>query len=306
MAKTPHWLPSVIGTDYAVPLRAQGHNLDEIMDLIKRALAEDLDGGVDVTTAATIPSSQKSVMELRARQSGMVAGGTIAAAVFDLVSQYEAEVEIQVADGMPVNAGDVIIKIVGPTFALLTAERTALNLLCHLSGIATTTHEWVKALAGTGAKVRDTRKTTPGLRRVEKYAVVCGGGTNHRMSLSDAALVKDNHIVAAGGVVHAFEAVRKKFPDLAVEVEVDSIDQLQEVIAAGADLVLLDNFSVDEVKQAVALNANRAKLEASGGLTLEVARAYAETGVDYLAVGAITHSSKILDIGADMFTLEAN
>jgi nicotinate-nucleotide pyrophosphorylase (carboxylating) len=269
-------------------------------------LAEDLDGGVDVTTAATIPSTQKSVMELRSRKPGMVAGGTIAAAVFDLVSQYEAKIVIEVADGMPVNAGEVIMKITGPTFALLTAERTALNILSHLSGIATATNEWVKELSGTNTKVRDTRKTTPGLRRVEKYAVVCGGGTNHRMSLSDAALVKDNHIVAAGGIVQAFEAVRKKFPNLPVEVEVDSLDQMQEVVAAGADLVLLDNFSVEEVKQAVALNANRAKLEASGGLTIDVARAYAETGVDYLAVGAITHSTAILDIGADLSTLETN
>ncbi len=306
MAKTPHWLPSVIGTDYAVPLRAQGLNLDEIMDLITRCLAEDLDGGVDVTTAATIPNSQKSVMELRARKSGMVAGGTISAAVFDLVSQYEAKVEIEIADGMPVAAGEVIMKITGPTFALLTAERTALNILCHLSGIATATNAWVKELAGTQTKVRDTRKTTPGLRRVEKYAVSCGGGTNHRMSLSDAALVKDNHIVAAGGVVQAFEAVRNKFPNMPVEVEVDSIEQLKEVVAAGADLVLLDNFSVEEVKKAVEINANRAKLEASGGLTLDVARAYAETGVDYLAVGAITHSTSILDIGADLRTLETN
>ncbi len=306
MSKTPHWMPSVIGTDYAVPLRAQGLNLDEIMDLITRCLAEDLDGGVDVTTAATIPSTQKSVMELRARKPGMVAGGTIAAAVFDLVSQYEAKIVIEVADGMPVNAGEVIMKITGPTFALLTAERTALNILSHLSGIATATNEWVKELSGTNTKVRDTRKTTPGLRRVEKYAVVCGGGTNHRMSLSDAALVKDNHIVAAGGIVQAFEAVRKKFPNLPVEVEVDSLDQMQEVVAAGADLVLLDNFSVEQVKQAVALNANRAKLEASGGLTIDVARAYAETGVDYLAVGAITHSTAILDIGADLSTLETN
>lgn len=306
MAKTPHWLPSVISTDYAVPLRAQGLVLDEIMDLIKRCLSEDLDGGVDVTTAATIPSTQKSLMELRTRKAGIVAGGTVAGAVFDLVSQSEAKVEILIADGMPVGAGEVIMKIEGPTFALLTAERTALNILCHLSGIATATNQWVKVLEGTKTKVRDTRKTTPGLRRLEKYAVVCGGGTNHRMSLSDAALVKDNHIVAAGGVVNAFEAVRKKFPDLAVEVEVDSLEQLQEVIEAGADLILLDNFSVEEVKQAVAINANRAKIEASGGLTIDVARAYAETGVDYLAVGAITHSTSILDIGADLQTLEAN
>jgi nicotinate-nucleotide pyrophosphorylase (carboxylating) len=304
MAKTPHWLPSVIGTDFAVPLRAQGMNLDEILDLIKRCLSEDLDGGVDVTTSATIPSTQKSVMELRARKAGVVAGGTIAAAVFDLVSQSEAKVEIHVADGLAVAAGEVVMTIIGPTFTLLTAERSALNILCHLSGIATATNQWVKVLEGTKTKVRDTRKTTPGLRRIEKYAVVCGGGTNHRMSLSDAALVKDNHIVAAGGVVQAFEAVRKKFPDLAVEVEVDSLEQLKEVVNAGADLVLLDNFTVEQVKEAVALNANRAKLEASGGLTLDVARAYAEAGVDFLAVGAITHSTAILDIGADLKTLE--
>ncbi|MCX6402419.1 MAG: nicotinate-nucleotide diphosphorylase (carboxylating), partial [Actinobacteria bacterium] len=197
MAKTPHWLPSVIGTDFAVPLRAQGMNLDEILDLIKRCLSEDLDGGVDVTTSATIPSTQKSVMELRARKAGVVAGGTIAAAVFDLVSQSEAKVEIHVADGMEVAAGEVVMTIIGPTFTLLTAERSALNILCHLSGIATATNQWVKVLEGTKTKVRDTRKTTPSLRRIEKYAVVCGGGTNHRMSLSDAALVKDNHIVAA-------------------------------------------------------------------------------------------------------------
>lgn len=306
MAKTPHWLPSVIGTDFAVPLRAQGLLLDEIMDLIKLCLAEDLDGGVDVTTAATIPSTHKSVMELRARKSGIVAGGTIAATVFHLVSQSEADIEILIADGMPVNENEVIVKITGPTFALLTAERTALNILCHLSGIATATNEWVQVLSGTNTKVRDTRKTTPGLRKVEKYAVVCGGGTNHRMSLADAALIKDNHIVAAGGVVEAFEAVRKKFPDLSVEVEVDSINQLVEVIEAGADLVLLDNFSVADVQKAVEINAGRAKLEASGGLTIEVAREYALTGVDYLAVGAITHSTKILDIGADLYTVEEN
>ena len=305
MAKVPHWLPSVISTDYAIPLRAQGHNLDEIMDVISRALAEDLDGGVDVTTSATIQPTHKSIMELRARKDGVVAGGTVAAAVFDLVSQSEANIQIEVADGMPVKAGDVIVQIVGPTYALLTAERTALNILCHLSGIATATSAWVKELTGTNTKIRDTRKTTPGLRKLEKYAVVCGGGTNHRMSLADAALVKDNHIVAAGGVVQAFEAVRRKFAEISVEVEVDSLDQLQEVVAAGADLVLLDDFSVEEVKRAVELNAGRAKLEASGGLTLDVARAYAETGVDYLAVGGITHSAPILDIGADLQTLNS-
>jgi nicotinate-nucleotide pyrophosphorylase (carboxylating) len=190
--------------------------------------------------------------------------------------------------------------VTAPTRALLTAERTALNLLCHLSGVATLTARWADAIAGTGAAVRDTRKTTPGLRALEKYAVRCGGGVNHRMALSDAALVKDNHVVAAGGVREAFDAVRAMWPGLPVEVEVDSLDQLDAVLDAGADLVLLDNFDVPQTRQAVARTAGRARLESSGGLSLDVARAYAETGVDYLAVGALTHSAPVLDIGLDL------
>jgi nicotinate-nucleotide pyrophosphorylase (carboxylating) len=182
----------------------------------------------------------------------------------------------------------------------LLAERTALNLLGHLSGIATATRQWADALAGTRARVRDTRKTTPGLRVLEKYAVRCGGGVNHRMSLSDAALVKDNHVLAAGGVAQAFRAVRTAFPGVPLEVEVDSLDQLAEVLDAGADLVLLDNFSVEDLRRAVEVTAGRATLEASGGLTIDSAAAVAATGVDYLAVGALTHSSAVLDIGADL------
>jgi nicotinate-nucleotide pyrophosphorylase (carboxylating) len=183
---------------------------------------------------------------------------------------------------------------------LLTGERSALNLLCHLSGIATATRAWADLLEGTGAKVRDSRKTTPGLRSLEKYAVRCGGGVNHRMSLSDAALVKDNHVIAAGGVANAFRAVRAEFPELDVEVEVDTLEQVGEVLEAGADLILLDNFTPAETAEAVRLVAGRATLESSGRLSLDVARAYAETGVDYLSVGALTHSSPILDIGLDL------
>jgi len=187
---------------------------------------------------------------------------------------------------------------------LLTAERTALNLLCHLSGIATATRRWVDAVDGTGAAIRDTRKATPGLRALEEYAVRCGGGVNHRMSLSDAALVKDNHVVAAGGVREAFELVRKEFPGLAVEVEVDDVAGALEAVDAGADLILLDNFDVPRLREAVEAVAGRSRLESSGGLTLENARAVAETGVDYLAVGALTHSSPVLDVGADLRPLD--
>jgi nicotinate-nucleotide pyrophosphorylase (carboxylating) len=204
------------------------------------------------------------------------------------------------SDGDMVQVGDVLISVTGPTHELLRAERPALNLLGRLGGIASMTRVWVEAVAGTNARIRDTRKTTPGMRKLEKYAVRCGGGTNHRMSLSDAALVKDNHVVAAGGVAEAFALVRAKFPDVPVEVEVDSLEQFDEVLEAGADLVLIDNFTTDEMVEAVRRNAGRAKLEASGGLSLNVARAVAETGVDYLAIGALTHSAAVLDIGADL------
>jgi nicotinate-nucleotide pyrophosphorylase (carboxylating) len=199
-----------------------------------------------------------------------------------------------------VTPGDVVVSATGPTRDLLLGERTALNLLCHLSGIATATRQWVDALGASSTRVRDTRKTTPGLRRLEKYAVRCGGGVNHRMSLSDAALVKDNHVISAGGVAAAFARVREAFPGVPVEVEVDSLDQLDEVLEAGADLVLLDNFTPDEMSEAVRRTAGRAQLEASGGLTLVDAAAVGSTGVDFVAVGALTHSAPVLDIGADL------
>lgn len=289
-----------LSSHIAERLAAAGLQPSVITDVILQTLAEDLDGGVDVTSEATVPQDQRSMLELRARQDGTVAGVWVAAAVFDLQSGGDATVDVLVRDGSEVAAGTLLLTASGRTRDLLVSERSALNFLGHLSGIATATRAWARALEGTSAKVRDTRKTTPLLRQLEKYAVRCGGGVNHRMSLSDAALVKDNHIVAAGGVREAFAAVRRRFPDVPVEVEVDTLEQLREVLDAGADLVLLDNFTVEQMHQAVVMNAGRALLEASGGLTLEVARAVGETGVDYLAVGALTHSAHVMDIGADL------
>ena len=281
-------------------LVAAGLSVDDVIWLIQRAIDEDLDGGVDVTTVATVPLEQRAVLDLVARRPGIAAGIPVAAAVFSLMSGDAVSIRYGSSDGDMVQVGDVLISVTGPTHELLRAERPALNLLGRLGGIASMTRVWVEAVAGTKAKIRDTRKTTPGLRKLEKYAVRCGGGTNHRMSLSDAALVKDNHVVAAGGVAEAFALVRASFPDVPVEVEVDSLEQFDEVLAAGADLVLIDNFTTDEMIEAVRRNAGRAKIEASGGLSLSVARAVAETGVDYLAVGALTHSAPVLDIGADL------
>lgn len=269
--------------------------------MIGAAIDEDLDGGVDVTTVATVPSWQRSTLDLVARTPGTVAGIPVAAAVFAYVcGEDDLDLTFGSADGDRVEAGELLLSATGLTHHLLQAERPALNLLGHLSGIATLTRTWVDAIDGTGAAIRDTRKTTPGMRALEKYAVRCGGGVNHRMSLSDAALVKDNHVLAAGGVAEAFRLVRSTFPGLPVEVEVDSLDQLDEVLNAGADLVLLDNFPVDQLGEAVKRTAGRARLEASGGLSLDRARSVAQTGVDYLAVGALTHSAPVLDIGADL------
>ena len=274
----------------------------EVEDIANLAIAEDLDGGVDVTTVATVPEDAVATGDFTAREAGVVSGLRVAEAILSVVCTDEFEVERHVEDGDRVEAGQVLLSVRSRTRDLLTGERSALNLLCRLSGIATATREWVDALEGTKARVRDTRKTTPGLRALEKYAVRCGGGVNHRMSLSDAALVKDNHVIAAGGVANAFKAVREEFPDLDIEVEVDTLHQVREVLDAGADLILLDNFTPAETEEAVALVAGRAALESSGRLTLANARAYADTGVDYLAVGGLTHSSPILDIGLDLRT----
>jgi len=269
-------------------------------DLVRRALAEDLAGGVDVTSAATVPEGQTAAGDLVARAPGVVAGLPVAAAVFAAVDP-RMEFNPRKHDGERVGRGDVLATVTGPTRSLLLAERTALNLLCHLSGVATATVRWVDAVAGTGVAIRDTRKTTPGLRALEKYAVRQGGGRNHRSSLSDAALVKDNHVVAAGGVAKAFALVRAAYPDLPVEVECDSVDQVREAVAAGADLVLLDNMTPAEMTEAVAVTRPAGvRTEASGGLTLDRAAAVAATGVDYISVGALTHSAPILDIALDL------
>jgi nicotinate-nucleotide pyrophosphorylase (carboxylating) len=225
-----------------------------------------------------------------------VAGLEVAALVFERAG---ARVEIIASDGDHVQPGDVVLTAEGAVRQLLTVERTMLNLLCHLSGIATLTARWVDAVAGTGARIRDTRKTTPGLRALEKYAVRCGGGVNHRMGLWDAALVKDNHVAAAGGVAAAFRLVRKDFPGITVEVECDTVAQVREAVEAGADLILLDNMSLADLRACVEL-APGTVLEASGGLSLESAHDVAATGVTYLSVGALTHSAPILDLGMDL------
>jgi len=267
-------------------------------DLVKAALAEDLAGGVDVTSVATIAADAELQAEFVARESGVVVGIEMAKAV--LAEVGVARVDVLVQDGASVKAGDILIKVSGNARAILLAERTALNFLGHLSGIATLTNQWVRAITGTKCEIRDTRKTTPGWRELEKFAVHMGGGTNHRMSLSDAALIKDNHIAAAGGVKAAFNAVRSAFPTAPIEIEVDTLEQLAEVLPLKPDLVLLDNMTPEQCRAAVSLVAGQTKLEASGGITLDKARRYAETGVDFLAIGALTHSAKNFDIGLDV------
>ena len=280
---------------------------DELTDaraVVARALEEDLRYGPDVTTIATVAADATTTASVVAREPGVVAGGDVALLVFDEVLGPDGyQVTHRVPDGTRLAAGEAALTVVGPTRGLLTAERTMLNLLCHLSGIATATAAWVDAVAGTSARIRDTRKTLPGLRSLQKYAVRVGGGVNHRMALGDAALIKDNHVAAAGSVVAALRQVRAAAPDLPCEVEVDSLEQLDEVLAEGVELVLLDNFPVWQTQMAVQRRAARAQqtlLESSGGLSLDSAADYAGTGVDYLAVGALTHSVHVLDLGLDL------
>lgn len=282
-----------------------GLDVPAVEHLVRAALAEDLAGGVDVTSVATIPFDLAGRAEVVARQSGVLAGLPVAVAVLDVATDGDLVVSGTVPDGTRVAPGDAVLTVTGLVRGLLTAERTMLNLLCHLCGVATATRQWADALVGTGAVVRDTRKTTPGLRALEKYAVRCGGGVNHRMGLSDAALVKDNHVQAAGGVSAAFRLVRATWPDLGVEVECDTLAQVREVLDAPPhlrpDLVLLDNMALDDMRAAVVLcRAAGTRTEASGGLSLATARAVGETGVDFLAVGALTHSAPVLDLGLDL------
>lgn len=281
-----------------------GLDPDDVAAAVRAFVREDLMGGIDVTSVATIPTGQRSAATFRAREAGVVAGLPVVAAVIETVcGDAASEVEYLADDGERVAAGQAVARVTAPTALMLTAERTALNLLCRLSGIATLTRRWADALEGTPARVRDTRKTTPGLRMFEKYAVRCGGGVNHRFGLADMALVKDNHVAAAGGVAAAYAAVRSLEGSIPVEIEVDDLDGLAAAIAAGADEVLVDNFDVEQMRRAVAYrdaHAPAVRLEASGGLTLAVARAVGETGVDWIAVGEITHSAPILDLGLDL------
>jgi nicotinate-nucleotide pyrophosphorylase (carboxylating) len=268
--------------------------------LVRLALAEDLDDGVDVTSVATVAFDAEGVADFVARAPGVVAGLPVVRAVLEIVTDDSVVLTEHVTDGTTVAAGDVLLSARALVRALLTAERTALNVLCHLSGIATVTRRWVDTVAGTRAQILDTRKTNAGLRALEKYAVRCGGGTNKRMGLYDAALIKDNHVLAAGGVAAAFRSVRELFPDVDVQVECDTVEQVREAVDAGATFLLLDNMSVADLRAAVDLVAGRAELEATGGLTLDRARAVAETRVNYLSVGGLTHSAAVLDIGVDL------
>jgi nicotinate-nucleotide pyrophosphorylase (carboxylating) len=316
-----------LSADLSARLSSSGLDPASVVRVIRAGLAEDLADGPDVTTAATIPPAQLGTANVVARAVGVVAGLFVADAAFQLAGadigsadrvQRAAALNVRsglpsdpsrglpvstrhnITDGSAVTPGTTLMTVTGSLASILTAERTALNFLCHMSGIATLTRQWVDAVAGTGARIRDTRKTLPGLRALEKYAVRCGGGVNHRMSLSDAALIKDNHVAGAGSVTAAFDAVGKLAPDLPVEVECDTLEQVAEAVAAGAGLILLDNFSVADMAEAVGRTAGLARLEASGGLRLEDAAAVAATGVDYLAVGALTHSAPALDIGLDL------
>ncbi|MGY1679742.1 carboxylating nicotinate-nucleotide diphosphorylase [Geodermatophilus sp. SYSU D01176] len=297
----------------ADPRDLTGTGLDEawVAELVERTLAEDLTGGAplpsapdlavahDVTSAATVPAAQLGTADLVARADGVVAGLPVAARVFTRLAPG-ATLTAGATDGDRVARGDVLLTVRGPVRALLAAERSALNIASRASGIATLTRRWVDAVEGTGAVVLDTRKTTPGLRPLEKYAVRCGGGSNKRMGLYDVAMVKDNHVAAAGSVAAAVAAVRERAPRVAVQVEVDVPAQAVEAVEAGADFLLCDNMPPETLREVVALVGGRAELEATGGLTLEVARAVAETGVDYLSVGGLTHSAPILDLALDL------
>ena len=283
-------------------LLAAGLDPGDTERAVRGALDEDFRYGPDVTTAATAAPGARAVAGVVARQPGVLAGLPVALAVLDVAGVPADGTEALRNDGDRIVRGTEVLRITAPLRGMLGAERTLLNFVTHLSGVATATRRWADAVAGTGCAVRDTRKTTPGLRLLEKYAVRCGGGMNHRMGLGDAALVKDNHVAAAGGIAPAIRAVRAAAPGLPLEVECDTLAQVREALAEGAGLILLDNMDLAGLREAVAV-ARRypgTRLEASGGLRLETARAVAETGVDFIAVGALTHSSPALDLGLDV------
>ena len=287
----------VISQSLSKLISDQGLNPDAINSKVSEALSEDFVTD-DLTSQATITEAQMSNASFVTRKSGVIAGCLVAAAVLEQcgINEYE----LLVKDGQEVSANTELIRLTAETRSILKAERTALNFLSHLSGIATLTSLWVKEVSSSNTAIRDTRKTTPGLRELEKYAVRMGGGLNHRMSLGDQALIKDNHIAAAGSVSEAINRVKRAAPGALIEVEVDTLEQLKEALQCSVEIVLLDNMSLEQVKAAVEIaRGSNTKLESSGGLKLENAAAYAATGVDYLAVGALTHSAPVLDIGLD-------
>jgi nicotinate-nucleotide pyrophosphorylase (carboxylating) len=297
IARTPYDdLPVTLTADLA----AAGLDPERVHAMVADAFEEDLPGGGDDVTSSAVPSQGRGTGGFVAREPGVVAGLAIAELAFVYALGDRVELTERAPDGTAVKPGDTVLRVEGPLAGLLTAERTALNFACHLSGVATATSQWVAALEGTHAKVLDTRKTLPGWRALQKYAVRCGGGVNHRFSLTDRAMVKDNHVVAAGGVVPAYQAVVAANPGLRVEVEVTDLDQLRQLLDVGCTEVLLDNMDSPTMAGAVALTAGRATLEASGGLTLERAREVAETGVDFISVGALTHSVRVFDLGLDL------
>ena len=274
----------------------------EIRAAVRAALAEDLGGG-DVTTLATVPANANSVARMNAREPMTVAGLRFAEITFHELSPKN-KIQKLVRDGQKVSTGKTLLKISGPSRAILSAERVALNFVQRLSGVATATAQFVNEIRGTNAKIIDTRKTTPGWRRFEKYAVKCGGGQNHRLGLFDMILIKDNHLVALrdekpNAIAAAVARARKKFPKLKVEVEADTLAQVAQAADAGADIILLDNMTLKQLRDAVKIICGRAKTEASGGVNLQTVRGIAQTGVDFISIGAITHSARAVDIGLD-------
>ncbi|MBZ5734859.1 carboxylating nicotinate-nucleotide diphosphorylase [Nocardioides sp. TRM66260-LWL] len=280
-------------------LREAGLDPEAVHAHVALAFEEDLPGGADDATSAAMPDMGRAVADVASRETGVVAGLAIAELAFRYVLGDDVTIAHRAPDGSRVAPGNVVLTVEGPVRGVLTAERTALNFASHLSGVATATAAWVDALEGTRARVLDTRKTLPGWRALQKYAVRCGGGLNHRFSLVDRAMVKDNHVVAAGGVVEAYRRVLAASPGLRVEVEVTTLEELDAVLEAGCTEVLLDNMEPATLAEAVRRTAGRASLEASGGLTLERARVVAETGVDFISVGALTHSVRVFDLGLD-------
>ena len=287
-----------------MPILTAVHSLksEDIRRAVELALAEDVGSG-DVTTIALVPEAAMATAIMRTREPIVVAGLPLAEAAFSALSN-QVKIESQVHDGKQLEAGQSLLKITGPARAILTGERVALNFVQRLCGIATLTHKFVEAVKGTTARILDTRKTTPGWRAFEKYAVVCGGGQNHRMGLFDMLLIKDNHLAALShetksSIATAVERARASFPNLKIEVEADTLEQVEEALAAGAGLILLDNMTPAQLRAAVEKCKGRAETEASGGINLSTIRTIAETGVDYISVGALTHSARAVDIGLD-------